>query len=258
MISRSFKYHRPRSVLTMAGQDANTLVQVGDEPNCLADKRRIAPGLKVEAQNYVGSFENDKGRFTELVERFLPVGFYYKSFHEKKTSWKAWEPIIRAMAGLGKADLKADFHHSYYDKQYLFADVAVIGAGPAGMVAALSAAESGVEVILVDEGAELGGSLCYARFNVDGTHGSLTRAELAAAIAGRRNIRVLSQAICTGLFADNWLPVIKGNRLYKLRAKSRSEEHTSELQSQSNLVCRLLLEKKKKRTQKLRTHRRSR
>ena len=81
MISRSFKYHRQRSVLTMAGQDANTLVQVGDEPNCLADKRRIAPGLKVEAQNYVGSFEADKGRFTELVERFLPVGFYYKSFH---------------------------------------------------------------------------------------------------------------------------------------------------------------------------------
>ncbi|MBA4095570.1 MAG: aminomethyltransferase [Rhodospirillum sp.] len=220
MISRSFKYHRPRSVLTMAGQDANTLVQVGDEPNCLADKRRIAPGLKVEGQNYVGSFEDDKGRFTELVERFLPVGFYYKSFHEKKTSWKAWEPIIRAMAGLGKADLKADFHHSYYDKQYLFADVAVVGGGPAGLAAALSAAESGAEVVLIDEGAEIGGSLWYARYNVDGTHGSLTRAELRAAVHGRRNIRVLSQAICTGLFADNWLPVIKDNRLYKLRAKS--------------------------------------
>ncbi|HKP22562.1 MAG TPA: glycine cleavage T C-terminal barrel domain-containing protein, partial [Dongiaceae bacterium] len=146
--------------------------------------------------------------------------FYYKSFHEKKTSWKAWEPIIRAMAGLGKADLKADFHHSYYDKQYLFADVAVIGGGPAGMVAALSAAESGAEVILVDEGAELGGSLWYGRFNVDGTHGSLTRAELVTAVKGRRNIRVLSGAVCTGLFADNWLPLIKDNRLYKLRAKS--------------------------------------
>ena len=210
MISRSFKYHRPRSVLTMAGQDANTLVQVGDEPNC----------LKVEGQNYVGSFEDDKGRFTELVERFLPVGFYYKSFHEKKTSWKAWEPIIRRMAGLGKADLKADFHHSYYDKQYLFADVAVIGGGAAGIAAALSAAESGAEVVLIDEGAEIGGSLWYARYNVDGTHGSLTRAELRTAVQGRRNIRVLSQAICTGLFADNWLPVIKDNRLYKLRAKS--------------------------------------
>src|SRR2546427_8304392 len=32
------------------------------------------------------------------------------------------------------------------------------------------------------------------------------------------------------------------------RARDRSEEHTSELQSQSNLVCRLLLEKKKKQT----------
>jgi sarcosine oxidase, subunit alpha len=220
MISRSFKYHRPRSVLTMAGQDSNTLVQVGDEPNCLADKRRIAPGLKVEAQNYLGSFEDDKGRFTELVERFLPVGFYYKSFHEQKKSWKAWEPIIRRMAGLGKADLHADFHHSYYDKQYLFADVAVIGGGPAGMAAALSAADRGAEVILVDEGTELGGSLCYARFNVDGTHGSLTNAELTTAIRSRRNIRVLTEAVCTGLFADNWLPVIQGNRLYKLRARS--------------------------------------
>jgi sarcosine oxidase subunit alpha len=220
MISRSFKYHRPRSVLTMAGQDANTLVQVGEEPNCLADKRRIEAGLKVEAQNYIGSFEDDKGRFTELVERFLPVGFYYKSFHEQKKSWKAWEPIIRAMAGLGKADLKADFHHSYYDKQYLFADVAVIGGGPAGMAAALSAAQSGAEVVLIDEGAEPGGSLWYARFNADGTHGSLTRAEMESAIAGKSNIRVMSDAICTGLFADNWLPVIKGNRLHKLRAKS--------------------------------------
>src|SRR2546427_9092831 len=35
----------------------------------------------------------------------------------------------------------------------------------------------------------------------------------------------------------------------------RSEEHTSELQSQSNLVCRLLLEKKKKTTRKYYLHR---
>ena len=78
---------------------------------------------------------------------------------------------------------------------------------------------AGAEVVLIDEGAELGGSLCYARFDVDGTHGSLTRAELRRGHRGRRNIRVLSEAVCTGLFADNWLPVIKGNRLYKLRAK---------------------------------------
>src|SRR2546427_4491522 len=34
------------------------------------------------------------------------------------------------------------------------------------------------------------------------------------------------------------------------RKRTRSEEHTSELQSQSNLVCRLLLEKKKKKKKK--------
>lgn len=220
MISRSFKYHRPRGVLTMAGQDANTLVQVGEEPNCLADKRRIEAGLKVEGQNYVGSFEADRGRFVELVERFLPVGFYYKTFHEKKTSWAKWEPIIRAMAGLGKADLKADFHHSYYDKQYLFADVAVIGGGPAGLSAALAAAEGGGEIILIDENPALGGALAYQRFDAAGAQGAKIREELLNAVKAKSNIRVLSDAMCSGLFADNWLPIIQGNRLYKLRAKA--------------------------------------
>lgn len=220
MISRSFKYHRPRGVLTMNGQDANTLVQVGEEPSCLADKRAIEPGLKVEAQNYVGSFEDDKGRFVELLQRFLPVGFYYKSMHEKKNSWKAWEPIVRAMAGLGKLDLKADFHHSYYDKQYLFADVAVVGAGPAGLSAALAAAEAGGEVLLIDEGATLGGALAHARFDANGTQAERIRKELLAAVQAKSNIRVLSDAMCSGLFADNWLPVIRGNRLHKLRATS--------------------------------------
>src|SRR3989475_1315315 len=40
----------------------------------------------------------------------------------------------------------------------------------------------------------------------------------------------------------------KHRRRYELLGGIRSEEHTSELQSQSNLVCRLLLEKKKKTT----------
>ncbi len=219
MISRSFKYHRPRGALTMAGYDSNSLVQVGEEPNCLADVRAIEPGLKVLAQNYFGSFESDRGRLIELAKRFLPVGFYYKSFHEKRNSWRLWEPFVRALAGLGKADPRADFHHSYYDKQYLFADVVVIGGGPAGMAASLAAADAGAEVILIDEGAALGGSLNYARFGAGREHLG-KRAELVARVASHAKIRVLSDAQCTGLFADNWLPIIKGNRLYKLRSKA--------------------------------------
>jgi sarcosine oxidase subunit alpha len=218
IISRSFKYHRPRGVLTMIGQDANTLVQVGDEPNCLADKRRIAPGLVVEGQNYFGSFESDAGRFVEWVSKFLPVGFYYKTFHEKRSSWRFWEPIVRKMAGLGKIDPQA--HHGYYDKQYLFADVAVIGGGPAGMAAAVEAAKAGGEVILIDENPKLGGCLNYARFDESGEVACKADGDLLGAVKAASNIKVMTDAVVTGLFADNWIPIVRGNRFYKLRAKS--------------------------------------
>ena len=108
VLSRSFKYRRPRGVLTMAGQDSNTLVQIGAEPNVLADRRAIEPGLGVMAQNYDGSLEADRGQIIELFGRFLPVGFYYKAFF-RHGSWKFWEKIIRNRAGLGKVDLAA--HH---------------------------------------------------------------------------------------------------------------------------------------------------
>lgn len=220
MISRSFKYHRPRGVLTMAGQDANTLVQLPEEPNCLADKYPARNGLKVKAQNYFGSFDSDMARVVELAHRFLPVGFYYKTFHEKKKSWKFWEPIVRAMTGLGAIDPKADFHHSYYDKKYLFADVAVIGGGPAGLAAAKAAADAGAEVILIEENEALGGSLGYARFDAEGKRGASVRDDLIKGVEGRANLSVMTGAICSGYFADHWLPVIKGNRFYKVRAKS--------------------------------------
>src|SRR5262245_29269702 len=218
ILSRSFKYHRPRGVLTMAGLDANTLVQIGDEPNVLADRRPISEGLVVRGQNYRGSLEHDRERWIGLFGKFLPVGFYYKAFYKPRGSWKFWEPFIRRRAGLGTVNTHA--HHGHYDKAYLFADVAVVGAGPAGLAAALEAAKSGAEVILIDDGAKLGGSLGYARFDADGSRGARLAEELAEAVRVEPNIQVLSDAVCTGLFVDNWLAAIRGNRLYKLRAKS--------------------------------------
>ncbi|MEX1204263.1 MAG: glycine cleavage T C-terminal barrel domain-containing protein [Dongiaceae bacterium] len=218
LLSRSFKYHRPRGVLTMAGQDGNTIVQVGDAPTVLADRRAIDDGLAVRAVNYDGSLERDWGNLIEPFARFMPVGFYYKAFYKPKGAWRFWEPIVRSRAGLGRVDPKA--HHRYYDKQYLFADVAVIGAGPAGLTAALQAAAAGAEVVLVDETPRLGGSLGYARFDAEGARGAGLAAELTSAVAAAANIRVLTDATCTGWFADNWLPVIAGNRLYKMRAKA--------------------------------------
>jgi sarcosine oxidase subunit alpha len=217
VLSRSLKYRRPRGILTMAGQDSNTLVQIGGEPNVLADRRAIAPGLSVMAQNYDGSLTADRGALIELFGRFLPVGFYYKAFY-RRGSWKFWEKIIRNRAGLGRVDLAA--HHGYFDKQYLFADVAVVGGGPAGLAAALQAAQGGAEVLLIEEWPILGGSLSYARIGREGDAAFALAEKLAGEVAAMSNIRVLTDAVCTGWFADNWLAIVQGRRFCKLRAKS--------------------------------------
>lgn len=216
LLSRSFKYHRPRGPLTMAGQDANTLVQLPSEPNVLADSHLLENGVQVTGQNFNGSLDNDKDAYLGKFSKFMPVGFYYRSFYKPKGMWKVWEPIIRKKAGLGVLDLK--FQPEYYDKAYLFADLAVIGAGPAGLQAALTAANAGAKVLLIEQQPILGGSLTYARFDLEGTRAETLRRELVSAVEGHANIQVLKKATCNAWFTDNYLPVIQGKRMYKVRA----------------------------------------
>jgi len=216
LLSRSFKYHRPRGPLSLAGQDANTLVQLPDEPNVLADMQAAHDGQVVEGQNFNGSLEHDRDAYLGKFSRFMPVGFYYRSFYKPKGMWKVWEPLIRKKAGLGVLDL--NFKPQYYDKAYLFVDVAVIGGGPAGLRAALDAANAGAKVLLVEQQPVLGGSLTYARFDIAGTRAASVRQELLGAVEGHPNIQVLLEATCNGWFTDNYLPVIQHRRLYKVRA----------------------------------------
>ncbi|KAF1052979.1 MAG: Sarcosine oxidase subunit alpha [Stenotrophomonas maltophilia] len=216
LLSRSFKYHRPRGPLTLAGQDANSLVQLPDEPNVLADAHALREGLVVDGQNYAGSLDHDRDAYLGKFSRFMPVGFYYRAFYKPKGMWKVWEPLIRKKAGLGVLNL--NFKPRYYDKAYLFADLAVIGAGPAGLRAALDAANAGAQVLLVEQQPVLGGSLNYARFDIDGQRAGQLRAELVSAVEAHANIQVLKSATCNAWFTDNYLPVIQHQRLYKVRA----------------------------------------
>ncbi|MDX2306969.1 MAG: 2Fe-2S iron-sulfur cluster-binding protein [Hyphomicrobium sp.] len=217
LLSRSFKYHRPRGALTMAGHDANTLVQVADEPNVRADLHPVSSGLAVKSVNWLGSLENDAYAIIDKFSRFLPVGFYYKTFYWPNRSWWFYERPIREMAGLGKLDPRAG--HRYYDKEYLFADVLVVGGGPAGLAAAIAAAESGADTLLVDEGPLLGGSLLYGRMAENRGAANETRERLVATARSLPNLTIMTKAVVSGLFADNWASIITGNRLCKVRAR---------------------------------------
>ena len=215
VLSRSFKYHRPRGPLTLRGLDANGYVQLGDEPNLPADRLPLADGMVATGQNYRGSLERDGDAWIGRVARFLPVGFYYKTFFRPKGSWKYWERYIRAKAGLGK--LSRDTPHGYFDKDYRFCDVAVVGGGPAGLAAAEAAVLAGAETVLIEDEPELGGALRWGRF--PGEEGAFDRADaLRRELPAMPRLSVMTGATCTGLFADHWLAVIHGNRLTKLRA----------------------------------------
>lgn len=216
IISRSFKYHRPRGIMSLAACEANTLVEVNGAPNVYAEKHILKNGDRVCGQNYVGSLTFDLGAWIGLFGRFLTVGFYYRAFFRPNGAWRFWEPVIRRMAGLGRADTAA--LHGYYDKAYLFSDLAVIGGGPAGLRAAIAAAEQGKEVIIIDDNPTLGGALNYGRFDAAGLRADKEHKALVSRVAALQHVTVLTSASCEGLFADNWLSIVQGCRLYKLRA----------------------------------------
>jgi len=217
LLSRSFKYHRPRGVLTMAGQDANTLVQLPANPNAQADVHRITADLQVSAQNVSGSLDRDRFAWLGYLSRFLPVAFYYKAFFRPKGIWQLWARLIRKYAGLGRID--AGFEPDRYDKQYCFFDVVVVGGGPAGLSAAATAAAAGAKVLLVDENPELGGSLNYTEFPLDNLRCMAVGQQLIDNVEGHALIDIKTNAVCNGWFADNWLGVVGGRRLFKVRAK---------------------------------------
>jgi sarcosine oxidase subunit alpha len=212
MLSRSFKYHRPRGVMSMAGAEANTLVQVAGEPNVPADLTPLKDGMVITAQNVNGNLARDRDAIMDKFGRFMPVGFYYRTFMgPTKSAWlKIWEPLIRKKAGLGIIDTATPRQH--FDQQTLHCDIAVIGGGPAGIIAAVEAARSGADVVLIDDQPELGGSLSYAP-QTDVDHQAL--GDMAQNEAG---LRILTSTICNGLFEDNWLSLIQGHQLIRARA----------------------------------------
>ncbi len=212
VISRSFKYHRPRGMLCCAGQCPNCLVQVADEPNVRACRRQVEAGMSVKSQNVWPSLETDALSITKFASAFMPVGFYYKTFIRPKALWPYYEEFIRHAAGLGKVDKSAK--HGKYDKQYLHAEVVVIGGGPSGISAAIAAADQGASVLLFDENPQLGGHL---RFTAD--RGPKLE-EIRKALDSQAGVTVYRDTTVVGGYQDRWIAAVQGNRLFKIRAES--------------------------------------
>jgi sarcosine oxidase, subunit alpha len=163
LVGRSFKYHRPRGILAAGVEEPNALVTVRRDdarytPNLRATQVEIYDGLEAHSQNRWPSLTVDFGAFNNVLSPFIPAGFYYKTFMWPQGAWKSlYEPRIRAAAGLGKSPSLAD--PDRYTNRFAHCDVLVVGAGPAGLAAAMAAAASGARVIICDEQSELGGSL---------------------------------------------------------------------------------------------------
>ncbi len=160
LVGRSFKYHRPRGIVASGPEEPNALVNLGAgprlEPNQRTTTTELFDGLEATSQNHWPSLEFDVGVVNNYAARFLPAGFYYKTFIHPRPFWKhVFEPIIRRSAGLGKAPTQGDADH--YEQAYAFCDVLVIGGGVAGLLAAKSAASTGQRVLLLEQTAHLGG-----------------------------------------------------------------------------------------------------
>jgi glycine cleavage system aminomethyltransferase T/NADPH-dependent 2,4-dienoyl-CoA reductase/sulfur reductase-like enzyme/bacterioferritin-associated ferredoxin len=236
-LSRSFKYHRRRGLLCCAGRCPNCLVQIEDEPNVRACIRKVEAGMDVRSQNAWPSLEHDLLSLTQLGSRLTPVGFYYKTFIRPQSLWPLYENVLRHAAGLGKVNI--DTPWGKFDKQYLHTDVAVVGGGPAGISAALAAAEQGANVFIFDENPSLGGCLRFT-FPIqpmDGrrafrpyrwTGGSRTAPtelqsplpDLLEALNRQPNVTPFTETAVLGWYKDNWLSAVRGSRLFKVRAKS--------------------------------------
>jgi sarcosine oxidase subunit alpha len=203
LMGRSFKYHRPRGVITGGAAEPNALMTIGHggrtEPNTRATMQELYEGLEAQSQNRWPSLEHDIGSLNGLLSPFLGAGFYYKTFMWPGALWeKLYEPFIRKAAGLGKASFEAD--PDTYEKCWAHCDLLVIGSGAAGLAAALTAARSGARVVIADEHAMLGGHLTADTARIDGAAAADWARSAANELATFANVEMLPRTTVFGWY----------------------------------------------------------
>ena len=244
LVARSFKYHRPRGVMSAGSEEQNALVTVGRdaqaEPNVRATTLEVSEGLEVFSQNAWPSLRFDAMAINDLVSPFLGAGFYYKTFMWPRSFWeKLYEPVIRRAAGLGA--LSGQSNPDTYEKAFAFCDVLVIGAGPAGLMAALTAGRAGADVILADEDTAMGGRLLREQEDIDGMPAAQWVAAALAELGGLPNVRMMTRTTVTGAYDQGTYGALE--QVAGLRAEGKPLECFWRIVTKRAILCAGALER---------------
>lgn len=208
LVGRSFKYHRPRGIVASGPEEPNALVNLGTgarlEPNQRTTTTELFGGLEATSQNHWPSLEFDVGVVNNIAARFLPAGFYYKTFIHPRPFWKhVFEPIIRRSAGLGKAPTTGDADR--YEQAYAFCDVLVIGAGVAGLLATKAAADAGQRVILLEQTPTLGGRAPVDEAEIQGQPVETWLSAMESDLAARDNVTIRTRTCGFGVYDHGYV-----------------------------------------------------
>ncbi|SDL23887.1 sarcosine oxidase subunit alpha [Modicisalibacter muralis] len=209
IVNRSFKYSRPRGIVAAGAEEPNAVVQLGSSeaaqvPNVRATQQALYDGLSARSTNGWPNVQRDlMGTIGKLSGGFMPPGFYYKTFMAPASMWMTYEKYIRKSAGLGRSPTESD--PDIYDHLHQHCDVLVIGAGPAGLAAALSAARGGARVILCDEQETMGGSLLDSREMLDGQPAAQWADSALDELASLDNVTLLPRTTANGYHDHNFV-----------------------------------------------------
>ncbi|MEO6565904.1 MAG: 2Fe-2S iron-sulfur cluster-binding protein, partial [Casimicrobiaceae bacterium] len=238
LVGRSFKYHRPRGIVSAGTEEPNALVQLarGDraEPNARATTLELYDGLIAASQNCWPSVRFDIGAINNLIARFIPAGFYYKTFMWPPSPrwWLKYEHVIRHAAGMGRAGTAPD--PDRYEHQYAHCDVLVIGGGTTGLAAASAAAGTGAHVMVCDENPRWGGGALDPDITIDGIAAAQWCADTVQQLATQSNVTLLLRTTAFGFYDGNLVGAVERvadhlasqapgaprQRLWKIRAKA--------------------------------------
>lgn len=211
VVGRSFKYSRPRGIVAAGAEEPNAILQLGSTeaaqvPNVRATQQALYNGLVAKSTNGWPSVNTDlMGILGKVGGGMMPPGFYYKTFMYPQNLWLTYEKYIRKAAGLGRSPTEVD--PDSYDHMNQHCDVLVVGAGPAGLAAALAAGRSGARVILADEQEEFGGSLLSTRETLNNQPAVQWAAEVIAELSGLPNVTLLLRATVNGYHDHNFLTI---------------------------------------------------